>query len=439
MIRQIDLCSLITFVKPRSSEAYRPLVSSTMSGATLYLAIIALLAPPSVVTFTVIGTRNPTTDRDVSTGFCHNDEWKTKDMNPFTFRPFRAFFLASSVAAAASSPLPTLAASPLLVDDNGAQGISVVTQSEVGKSIRGTVVRGAQFADKIDMTWERFSDSLRDEGKCDPRTNRRMFDNGFRRDGTRIGNPVLGALCTPEPLKDFDGSMASAVMELGTEAAAEALYFDTATLAKKQEEIQQLIKPVFERAAKSADEDTQQRQRQVFNRDLYAQMRAYGELVPSKKISQKIERTWGEKLLAKLAPGAGRQDYTSPFPKPDETEFQPYDEGALLDALGAVSVALNKLQAGGLIGRWEISIPEDDYWNVVTVAVDDDITIGGQILSRERNQSLSGSEVVAIVRAAMEGAKIPYKIDTFFIDPTTTRQEDYSPTQLLVSLSDLGQ
>ena len=100
-------------------------------------------------------------------------------------------------------------------------------------------------------------------------------------------------------------------------------------------------------------------------------------------------------------------------------------------------MALHKLIIGH---HWEISIPEDDNWNVVTIAVDDEISIGGQILARERNQALNGSAIVALVRSAMEDrAKIAYKLDTFFIDPTTTRQELYNPTQLLVSLSDLGQ
>ena len=146
--------------------------------------------------------------------------------------------------------------------------------------------------------------------------------------------------------------------------------------------------------------------------------------------------------MTTLAPTANRKDFTSPFPIPSSDSSSPssYDEGLLLDALGRVSVGLSELQKGGLIGHWEISIPEDDDWNVVTVAVDDDSTIGGQILSRERGQPLDGSPVNAMVRAAMDDtAKVSssYKMDVFFIDPTTTKQELYNPTQLLISLSDL--
>jgi hypothetical protein len=192
----------------------------------------------------------------------------------------------------------------------------------------------------------------------------------------------------------------------------------------------------------SETNDQQSILRQTFNQDLYIELRAIGELTNpwTKEAVRAFQVAWGEQLLKTIAPDTNRNDYTSPFPKPDDTENQPYDEGGLLDALGRVSAALRKLQAGGLIGHWEISIPEDDDWNVVTIAVDDDISIGGQILGKERGQPLDGSEVNAMVRAAMERtAKISFKMDVFFIDPTTTKQELYNPTQLLISLSDLGQ
>ena len=352
--------------------------------------------------------------------------------------------------------LEQLLSTSLLMSNNndGPQGIPAVTQSEIGKSVRSSVVGGAQLVDKIDLKWERFSDSLRDKSKCDPRTNRRMFDNGYRRDGTPIGNPVLGALCTPEPLGDLDTATAKVVLDLGKEAAMSTWKVDLGTLQKKQEQVQQLVGPAFTRAISSLKDnsngdnsngeadnsETQVIKRQAFNGDLYTQLRAFGEFNTNRESARSFEIAWGDKLLATLAPNGNRNDYKSPFPKPDDTENQPYDEGALLDALGKVSVAFTKLQEGGVIGHWEISIPEDDDWNVVTIAVDDDISIGGQILARERQQPLGGSEVVALVRAALENqAKISYKMDTFFIDPTTTRQERYDPTQLLISLSDLGQ
>lgn len=364
-------------------------------------------------------------------------------------------------------------------NDESSEGLSAITQSELGQSIRKAVIGGAQWADKWDLKWERLSDTLRDEQKCDPRTNRRMFDNGVRKDGTSIGNPVLGALCTPEPLEPFQSDLARSVRDSAREAAVAVLFASTSSspsttaspqrvLEDKIDQVQRLVGPSFESAALSSlsssssssstpspqttstmDESSVVALRKTFNQDLYVDLRAMGELMknnPTTNSNKKVEARsfqlgWGDRLLSTLAPpNANRKDFTSPFPKPDDTDNAPYDEGLLLDALGKVSAALRTLQSGGIIGHWEISIPEDDDWSVVTIAVDDDITIGGQILGKERGQPLDGSAVNAMVRAAMEHtAHISYQMDVFFIDPTTTNQELYNPTQLLISLSDLGQ
>jgi len=127
----------------------------------------------------------------------------SSDFLPTSFASVATLFAMSTVLLL-SPPLPAVAYSDLFGNDGDIQGISAVTKSSFGKSVRSAVVGGAQMANTVDLKWERFSDSLRDRSKCDPRTNRRMFDNGTRRDGTKIGNPVLGALCTPVPLRDFD-------------------------------------------------------------------------------------------------------------------------------------------------------------------------------------------------------------------------------------------
>jgi hypothetical protein len=333
------------------------------------------------------------------------------------------------------------------------EGVGIVTQSNLGQSVRRSIVGGAQFADRLDLKWERFSDSLREQNKCDPVTNRRLFDNGKRRDGTSIGNPVLGALCDPVPLKKLDNGVVNVVLTLAEQAAVDVLGKDSVLLRERVGQVKQLVGPSFSRAAEqkattlSQEESLEKTKRLNFNMDIYATMRAYGEVLNQKKAggasvretARKFDASWGQKMLSSLAPNANRNDFKSPFPAPDPTDEQPYDQGALLDSLGAISATLNKMQDGGLIGHWEISIPEDDYGNVVTIAVDDDVTIGAQVLSRTQNQPLGGSAVVALVRSAMDDRLgISYNIDTFFIDPSTTKQEEYNPTQLLVSLSDLG-
>ena len=352
----------------------------------------------------------------------------------------------------------TTASGNIPVEGLYTEGSAVVTQSDLGQSVRRSIVGGAKLADNLDLKMERFSDSLRDKNKCDPVSNRRLFDNGFRRDGTRIGNPVLGALCSPDPLRRLDVSdtgPANMILVLAEEAAADTLDVDRTVLGKQVDQVKDLVGPAFARAAaptttlSEEEERSEKSKQQVYNMDIYTRIRAYGQVLNEKKSSggrtavreatRNFEKSWGGKIMTLLAPNADRKDFTSVYPAPDPRIEQSYDQGTLLDALGALSVTLNKMQEGGVIGHWEISIPEDDYGEVVTIAVDDDITIGAQILSREQNQPIGGSAVVGLVRHAMDDrAKISYTLDTFLIDPSTTDQELYNPTQLLVSLSNIG-
>mmetsp|Transcript_8462 Transcript_8462/g.25053 ORF Transcript_8462/g.25053 Transcript_8462/m.25053 type:complete len:506 (+) Transcript_8462:5375-6892(+) len=403
---------------------------------------------------------------------------------PEYFPPNLRFPLTVSLGLAlVASSLPSLPANAAGTDGDFAEGISSVTRSALGTSVRSTVVQSAKLVDAVDLRWERFSDSLRDQQKCDPRTNRRLFDNGIRSDGTPRGNPVLGALCEPVALEKLDERLVTVVLDEALDAAAyDTLVegsssssnnpsLDRSSLRGMVDQTRTRLEPVFDRAVsdggKSAKKalssspeasiDDQSKKRQRYNLEVFARVRAYSEALSktsptetsakakasyARQTGRQLDLVWGRNLLEKLAgPSGASYEFLSPFPKPDPDIPLPYEADRLTNALGAIETALGKLQAGGLIGHWEISIPEDDFGEVVTIAVDDDVCLGAQILAREENSSLTGSPVVAMVRSALEDrAKIPYAaLDVFFIDPTTTKNELYNPTQLLVSLRNLGE
>ena len=76
--------------------------------------------------------------------------------------------------------------------------------------------------------------------------------------------------------------------------------------------------------------------------------------------------------------------------------------------------------------------------SVVTLAVDDYSSIGAEILLSEQKY-LSEGPMQALVRHLFDSENIQIGgLDTFYIDPSTTRQENYNPTQLLLSLSGLS-
>ncbi len=351
------------------------------------------------------------------------------------------------------------------------QGISLITDSSLGKAVRKSTIQGAKIVDNLDEKWERFSDSLRDQNKCDENTGRRLFDNGFRRDGvTRIGNPVLGALCNPVALSPLNQDFGNVILDYAFSSAAQVTTATATTtttdimnakvdsgnadfqrnmekLQKSKDAVGSLVQPSFERSiAKIDEQNINERQRQQYNFAMYTSIKAMNdEFVssssPSSSFSNMAKQfylSWGNTLTSNIAPNANRNDYSSPFPTMDD-EFEDYDynKNDLLDSLGILNVALKELQRNGLIGYFEISVPYDDYGSVVTVAVDDDITLGSQLLLREQGVRMNGSFVEALVRSVMEKANIKYTYDSFFIDPSTTKQNEYNPTQLLVSLSNL--
>jgi hypothetical protein len=104
--------------------------------------------------------------------------------------------------------------------------------------------------------------------------------------------------------------------------------------------------------------------------------------------------------------------------------------------LGALKVSLDGFKSMGLIGYSEISIPYDDYGSVVTIAIDDYVPIGAEMLLSEQNYSISGPGQ-ALARASMEKAGVLYSLDTFYLDPSTTKQNEFNPSQLLLSVSNL--
>lgn len=349
-----------------------------------------------------------------------------------------------NTAIATTTPflVPIISNAAVLVTDDDQQGIAAITDSQLGRAFRRSVVQGAQVADKLDEKWERFSDSLRDKSRCDHITGRRLYDNGKRKDGTPIGNPGLGELCTPEPLLQLDIRLTDRILDAAiTSALIASGDASPATtreaLNKSIQETKNLVRPSFERSMQTLLSDDEKK-RGIFNFNLYATLRAITTFLRGDKSSiREFQLAWGNELLSMFASSANRKDFSSPFPGRDE-ELQDfdYDMNSLLDALGKLTVTLNQLKSGGLLGYYEISIPYDDYGSVVTVPLDNYAPIGVEILLSEQKVMVEGP-MQSLVRALFDGARINFGLDTFYIDPSTTRQDDYNPTQLLLSLNGL--
>lgn len=314
------------------------------------------------------------------------------------------------------------------------QGIAAITDSSIGRAFRRSVVRGAQVADKLDEGWERFSDGLRDKSKCDKNTGRRLYDNGVRKDGTPIGNPGLGALCEPVELLPLDTVFADNLLDTAVKSATLVSATNQDYLQKVIQNTKDLVRPSFERSMIGNDDE---KRRKTFNFEFYSTMRGITNVLEEKKVPiRDFQLAWGRELVSTYAPFANRKDYSSPFPAIEAFEDYDYDKNKLLDALGGVTVTLDAFKSGGLLSAAEISIPYDDYGSVVTIAVDDYVPITSEILLQEQKLLCQGP-VQALAAYLLNTASILFSADTFYLDPTTTSQTKYNPTQLLLSLSNL--
>jgi len=331
--------------------------------------------------------------------------------------------------------LPPLSSNAISSDEQ--QGIGVVTDSSLGKAFRRSIVRGAQVADKLDEKWERLSDSMRDKSKCDTNTGRRLYDNGVRKDGTPIGNPGLGALCQPVELLPLDDAFAKKILDTAIKSTLLVANINEDYLLNAIQDTKDLVRPSFERSTSMVGSDGEKKKK-TFNFELYSIMRSISKILEERKVGMRdFQLAWGRELVSNFAPSASRKDFISPFPeKADEFEDYDYDKNKLLDALGALSVALNNFKSGGLLSYVELSIPYDDYGSVVTIACDDYVPISAEILLSE--QKRGQGPIQALVVYLFDKATITFNSDTFYIDPSTTRQTDYNPSQLLLNLNSLS-
>jgi hypothetical protein len=350
---------------------------------------------------------------------------KTRIPSLFSRRETLSSLLVSAVGFTAAQP------------SQADSGLKIVTESELGQMVRYNAIKGAQVADAVDEFWEKFSDKLRERDLCDEATGRRRFDNGFRSDGSRIGNPGLGALCKPNPLQPLLQSSAQQLLDLATLAAVKSLGKSESTLGAAVNSVDGQVRQVFERTYDESVPDDFTRKK--FNFAVYSKFKAYSSFVTRREDQRNFEREWGALMLGVFARSCrGREDFSTRFPLPDKKDVDAlYDLDSLLDGLGTLSCALRTMENAGLIGNWEISIPSDDDGQVATIAIDDDVSLNAQSLLREQRCLLYGAATEALTIACLEQAGIRFRMDSYLIDPKTTNRENYSPTQLLISLSNL--
>jgi hypothetical protein len=334
-----------------------------------------------------------------------------------------------------------LSSSPCYGGEVGAQITKAVTTSELGLSVRTSVVKGAQFMDRMDGRWERFSDT---------------FQLGTERSKQESKKPPTKLIPHPVPLNRNIGQR---ILDLSDQVFVQVSGIDSQRLYEQIQRVAILVQPSFERAGmkRIVLEDTttstpptttttlnnnNNNNNQVqlllnnfhdglqYNYVVYAHYKAYCDLlvqdnIPFGPFRANFEKQLGERLYVASTTtteggkGEGpikakvmdKSDTTMIILKTPDSANDNFND-RLWTAFQQGDEYCEYLQRNGLISLWERSnsntnnnnVDVDDDQNVdytfqdfiegdvseydITIAIDGDITLNTQLLLQEQGYRL---------------------------------------------------
>lgn len=259
----------------------------------------------------------------------------------------------------------------------GARINAAVTKSELGISVRRSVVKGAQIMDGIDGQWEQFSD---------------RFGLGANR-ARQADKPKPKVIPPPQPL---DGKLAAKLLDLSDEVFVTLTKIAYNELDKQIDKVTFTVAPSFERSGLDVKniEAKSPRNGEEFNFLAYTHFKAYTDLIVEQNIDfrsfqKDFEERMGSKVAelffpkedfsAKLAPGS----LSNPKVRQERWASTEKRLRQLADAL----------VQRGLVAQIDVSYDKDDLADWLddaisdlqfNIALDGDVSLGTQILLQEQ-------------------------------------------------------
>lgn len=310
----------------------------------------------------------------------------------------------------------------------GAQITKVVTQSDVGVSVRRSVVKGAQVMDKIDGQWENFSD---------------RFGLGAER-SKRDSLPPPKVIPEPRPL---DSALATKILDVTDEAFVQQIpNMNLAELSKRINKVAVTVQPSFERSGLSAadmEPSLKPATGDQFNFAAYAHFKAYSEVLIERNINfpkfkRDFEKQVGPKLAALLIP-----DATSSLSSVESSVDK--NRSMLKQAQKKIDGICQALLAKGLVARIdEVTLdPEQvDDWSedlstlTWSIALDGDVTMSAQMLLQEQGLRLYpnfGRYAIQSILQSIEGQKVSTE-DYYFDTDYNSDPDKFLVTEVLLNI-----
>ena len=289
----------------------------------------------------------------------------------------------------------------------GARITKAVTTSDLGVSVRTSVVKGAQFMDKIDGRWEKFSDTY---GLGGQRMNQQQQqDQQRRRQNSNQNNNMI--------IMPLNINTAQQILDISDDVFLKSTSLSQQKLNTKIEQIARLTKSSFERSGVVFSIDNNDdlllfQTASQFNFIVYAHFKAYSELILENenkinfsKFRVEYERTVGQRLIDMLQlvdssnNNLNGSSVSSSSLVQQQQQRNDILKNKLLTALEQTDSLGRKLNNLGLVSGVNRDRPEttDDLQDfvddaladlVITVAIDGDVTLQSQILLQEQGYRL---------------------------------------------------
>jgi hypothetical protein len=288
---------------------------------------------------------------------------------------------------------------PAHAGEVGARINKAVTESDLGISVRRSVVRGAQVMDQVDGQWEQFSDRFG------------LGSNRSRQDA----KPKPKVIPNPLPL---DATVAAKMLDIVDTEFVAASGISSKTLSAQIQKVADLVRPSFERSGVSLDGTLQTRDQ--FNFLSYVHFKAFGDLLVEKNVNfprfrADFERQVGQKLVLLFM-----SDYKPPSISPKDNLQEAFQQ-----RMSQVDELFKRYRERGLVAATETSAIEadrladwaDDLSDLqFSVALDGDITMQSQILLQEQGFRFypDYAKVMLATVLQMEGQDV--SIDAYYLD-----------------------
>eukprot|EP00566_Odontella_aurita_P011574 CAMPEP_0113565776 /NCGR_PEP_ID=MMETSP0015_2-20120614/22365_1 /TAXON_ID=2838 /ORGANISM="Odontella" /LENGTH=385 /DNA_ID=CAMNT_0000468011 /DNA_START=285 /DNA_END=1442 /DNA_ORIENTATION=- /assembly_acc=CAM_ASM_000160 len=308
----------------------------------------------------------------------------------------------------------------------GARITRAVTQSDLGVSVRRSVVQGAQVMDKMDGRWEKFSDN---------------FGLGAER-SRREGRPKPRDVPDLLPL---DAAAARSILKVSDDTFLSIVPLTEQELTSRVAKVDSLVRKSFERSGLSIDESIMNAD--TYNYLSYIHFKAFCDILVDKNINfnqfrKNFESQLGDKLLSILDPDSANRDDGKRETGPDALRQK------LRVALGSVDDLAHSLQSKGMVALVERSNPDDESvtdWSEdlsdlqFSVTLDIDVTQNAQILLQEQGYRLFPNYARFAIAATLKRKLSPMRqeviTDEYYMDTSYSSDPDlFEVKQVLLNI-----